>query len=165
MNRTIVLLAALAIIQACLLLTLVLSSQQMPPRVASHFNGAGVPDGWMSRSAYLATMAAIGIGLPLFQVGLFYSIRYFPCSVINVPRRDYWLAPERQPETFDAIFRFGIWLAILVALYVLAIHLLVVAANRSQPVQLSSYVWWLLASFLVAIMVWTFALIQQFRRA
>jgi hypothetical protein len=165
MNRTIVSLTALAIIQAGLILTLVVSSQQLPPRVASHFNGAGVPDGWMSRPAYLATMAAVGIGLALLQLGVFYGVRYFPASIVNLPHREYWLAPERRAETSAVIFRAGIWLAIFISIFVLAIHLLVVDANRSQPVRLSTSVWWLLASFLSMLAVWSFALIQYFRRA
>jgi hypothetical protein len=165
MNRTAVLLIALAIIQTGVLLTIVLSSQQLPPRVASHFNGAGVPDGWMSRPAYVATMAAVVVGLALLQVGIFYSIRYFPSSVINLPHREYWLAPERRTETMEVMFRAGIWLAIFISVFMLVIHLLVVDANRSQPVRLSSFVWLLLAIFLVAVLFWTIALIQRFRRA
>jgi hypothetical protein len=164
MNRSIILLTALAIIQAGLILTLVLTSQQLPPRVASHFGGGGVPDGWMSRPAYLVTMAGVGVGLSLLQIGIFYCIRYFPPSVINLPHRDYWLAPERQDETIDTIFRAGVWLAILVTVFVIIIHLLVVAANRSQPVRLSSGVWPLSAGFLMAIVFWTVALIRRFYR-
>ena len=40
-------------------------------------------------------MAAIG-----------YFVRCLPIRILNLPNRDYWLAPERQGEMFDYWFRF-----------------------------------------------------------
>ena len=91
MNRNIVALTALVLTVPGVLVGLFLSSQHLPPRVASHFNAAGVPDGWMLRNSYLWFMAGLALGLSVFFVGVFYSIRYFPQSTINLPYRDYWL--------------------------------------------------------------------------
>ena len=84
--------------------------------------------------------------------------------MINMPNRDYWLAPDRRKETFEIIFRAGVWLATLQAALLLGVHLLVVAANASQPVLLSGHVWFLLVAFLLATISWAYFLIQRFRR-
>jgi serine/threonine-protein kinase len=163
-NRSIVACMALGITLAGVAIALLLSAPQLPARVASHFNGAGAPDGWMSRGAYLWLMAGIGFGMTAFLVGVFYSIRFFPPSTINMPRRDYWLAEERRQETFAFIFRAGVWLATFDAALLLGIHLLVVSANAAQPVRMSSQVWWLVGGFFLAIVGWAYWLIQGFRR-
>jgi hypothetical protein len=156
---------ALTTTLAAALLSLPLSADELPDRVASHFNGAGQADGWMTRESYLAGMAAVVLGVTAFIVGAFYVTRFLSPSAINLPQRDYWLAPERRQETFSFLFRAGLWLATLNATLMLSLHWLLVAANKVQPPRLSSQVWWLLAAFLLAISVWSYLLIQRFRRS
>jgi serine/threonine-protein kinase len=128
---------ALFLALAAVAASLVWAYPRLPPRVASHFNAAGNPDAEMSRESHIALMAAVGMGLPLALVCIFYSIRWLPTSIVNMPNRQYWLAPERRAETSNRMLQFGLWLATLEALLLLGIHLLVVAANRAQPVRLS----------------------------
>jgi hypothetical protein len=163
MNRSVIALVALCIALAAVLICLLATAPQMPARVASHFNGAGAPNGWMSRGVYLWFMAGIVLGMTAFLLGVFYSVRFFPPSTINLPGRDYWLAEERRQETFAFIFRAGVWLATFEVALLLGVHLLVVSANASQPVRLSSQVWLLLGGFLLAIVGWAYWLIQRFR--
>ena len=164
MNRTAFALTALTLTLACLFAVIVLSTAELPPRVASHFNAAGQPDGWMSRTSYVWFMLAMAGGLSLLIVAIFYGVRFFPPSTINLPHRDYWLTPERSRETYDYLFRAGVWLAVFEAALFLGIHLLVVAANNAQPVRLSGSVWGLLGGFLVALIGWSYFLVRRFRR-
>jgi hypothetical protein len=164
MNRSIVALTVLAITLAGVLVGLSVSSGQLPARVASHFNAAGVPDGWMHRASYLWSMAGMAVGMAAFLVGIFFSIRFFPPSLINLPHRDYWLAPDRRQETIEFMFRAGVWLATFEAAFLFAVHRLVVAANSSRPVAMSSNIWWLLAVFLLATIGWSYVLIRRFGR-
>ena len=158
-------LACFVLSELALFIALTLTAgPRLPARVASHFNAAGLPDGWMSRSNYLWSMAGLGLGLALFMIGIFYLIRFLPLSSINLPRRDYWLAPERRAATLDRIFRAGIYLATLEALFVLGVHLLVVEANASRPVRLSSAIWMLGGAFLVAIGAWIYLFMRRFMR-
>ena len=34
-----------------------------------------------------------------------------PPNMVNVPRREYWLAPERRSQTAMLLFRHMLWLA------------------------------------------------------
>lgn len=137
---------------------------QLPVRLASHFNAAGVADGWMARDSYLWSMGTItlvlAVGLPL----VFCAIRLFPVSVINLPRKDYWLGPERKEETFRFICCSGIWLGCLQVWFMLALHLLVVAANASVAPRLSSGVWWLMGGYLAVLSGWIFVFTMYFFR-
>jgi hypothetical protein len=142
---------------------MLVTSQQLPERVASHFNAHGVPDGWMSRGSYLLMMTCTTIGLAVFLVATFSITRYVPDVLINLPNRDFWLAPERRQQTYDTIVRYGVWLAILIALLFLVVHLLIVDANAAQPANLSNGVWIILAVFLLSIIAWSVFLIRQFR--
>src|SRR5437762_12723974 len=110
----------------------------MPDQVATHFDANGHPNGWMSRAADLLFTALLGGGLPLFISGICFAIRFLPPVMINLPRRDYWLAPERRAETSDYIFRQSLWFGCLMVCFVGGIHLLVVAANQRSSPQLSN---------------------------
>jgi hypothetical protein len=140
-NRIIIAIAASVLSHLLLFGTLVITTRALPSRVASHFGAAGIPDGWMSRSTYLATMTGFSAGVTLVLLFVFYCVRYFPDAAMNLPNRDYWLAPSRRAATLAAIFRFCLWLTCLNACFIFGIHLLVVDANRSQPAQLSAGIW------------------------
>jgi serine/threonine-protein kinase len=150
--------ATLAVVLAAILIT----SQQLPARVASHFNAAGVPNGWMPRSAYTWSMVGMTLGMAALLLAAFGITRNVPNSMINLPNRDYWLAPERRQQSCDTIFRYGIWLAILVTLLFLAVHLFVVAANAAQPPNLSNAMWLIMGAFFLAVSLWTFFLLRHF---
>src|SRR5687768_10431534 len=88
---------------------MVSSASQLPARVATHFDFQGHPNGWMSRSGHLTFMWILGTILPLLPVVILYLTRSLPPGLINVPNRDYWLAPERRQETLAYLMRLGIW--------------------------------------------------------
>mgnify|MGYP000982640530 CR=1 FL=1 len=96
------------------LLYLFSSASQLPQCVASHFNAAGEANGWMSRSAYVIFTSVFGLCLPLFIIGVFFTIRFMPVSIISLPNRDYWLAPERRVETNAYFMRQALWLACII---------------------------------------------------
>jgi uncharacterized membrane protein len=135
----------------------------LPAKVASHFNAAGLPDAWESRDVYLSGMALVCLGVPLFLLAIFWSVCWLPDSMVNVPNREYWLSPERQPQTARLMFEFGQWFAVLQGLFFLLLHWLVVAANRQAPVQLSWLVWPALVVYLMLVSVWLWQLLCAFR--
>lgn len=157
-------LAALGLSVCLLLGSVAISHAILPDRVASHFDASGTPNRWTSRSRYTLELGSLGIGLPALLVGVFYSVRFFPPSLINLPQRDYWLAPERCRETFAVLFRSGLWLACFESLFIVGIQILLVAANRANPVRLSSAAWVLLAGFLVGVAAWIIVFVRRFQK-
>jgi uncharacterized membrane protein len=82
----------LGLLYLCFFGYLIVSAPQLPDRVATHFNGRGQPDGWMSRPAHLPLMAMFGLGFPLLIAGICFVIRFLPDSGLNIPHRDVRVA-------------------------------------------------------------------------
>jgi len=113
------------------------SSLHMPTLVASHFGASGVANAFMPRGSYLTLMLCVTILMPMVvTLPLAIGINN-PKVRINLPNRDYWLAPEQREETVAYIrqqmMRFGIALL----LFICFAHWLVVRANDHTPPMLS----------------------------
>src|SRR5436305_13166641 len=91
--------------------SLIYAAGELPERVATHFDFRGEANGWMSKEADLLLMAALGVGLPLFLIGICYATRFFPARLVNLPHREYWLAPGRRRETAAYVGAQSVWLA------------------------------------------------------
>ncbi len=158
--------AGFATLYFCLLGLLAWSAPMLPDRVACHFDGDGNANGWMSRRAYLLIIGT----LPLFIAGLFTLVGWLgktmPARFTNIPRRDYWLAPERRPLFSALLLRRLLWLAGLQTFFFGGLHWLTVAANRAVPPHLASgSVLGLTIGFLVLLMVWVVSLMMRLAEA
>ncbi len=118
----------------------------------------------MPRAIYIFFMLAFVIGLPVLLVFATSFAIGHPSARINLPNRDYWLAPERRDETI-LVLRAGImWFGTLLVAFLCYAHWLVVLANESQPAHLDES-WFVggLAVFVVATLVWLTVLLGRFR--
>jgi ABC-type spermidine/putrescine transport system permease subunit I len=155
----------LALLCACFLAFWDWSGPQLPERVATHFNVHGESNGWMSRAADQEFMLVFGLTLPLFIVVLNYATRFLPPFLVNIPHRNYWLAPERRRETSDYLLRGSLWFACLAVLFVIGLHYATVQANKQNPPHLSmSLMWAVVAPFIAGTIIYLLALVLHFRR-
>jgi hypothetical protein len=146
---------------AAAVLTSAIFSQGM---VASHFDSAGQANAWMPRSTYWLLSIAVGIGLPAFIIGGGYVLRFLPVSLLNIPHRDYWLAPERREQTYDYLFHYFLRLACLEAVFLVGFQLLIIHANRQTPPHFSMPLLWGLIGCLLTIMAfWHMASFHHFK--
>ena len=139
------------------------SAVELPERVATHFSLSGEANGWMSRAGAIAFMRAMGLGLPLFIVLVAGLLRLLPASMINIPNREYWLAPERRARTVSVMFRQMLWLACLLVGFLGGLHYLTVRANQTVPAHMPGKL--LLAvtlCFLAGLGIWIVSLIRSF---
>jgi len=135
----------------------------LPEQVPSHFDARGVADGWMSRDTFALMMALIyGLTGGVFVV-LVQFLPRIPTSMINLPNREYWLAPERRPaslaELGRRLARFG---AVTIVLVLALVHETILVALQQKET---------LAGFPLVIAVyglftvfWCVGLIRRFRR-
>jgi hypothetical protein len=140
------------------------TSRSMPPMVASHFNAAGVPTGFLPRDTYLLLMLVVVLLPPILLVIMPRIALRNPRARINVPHREYWLAPERREQTVQIISQHTTRFAGLLVGFLCYAHWLVVYANSSSPPTLSSG--WLLAglvAFMGLTVRWAFGLMGRFR--
>ena len=140
------------------------SSQALPPLVASHFAASGAANSFMSRGVYAIVSILLVVGAPLF-------VAFLPSLLIgkgegklNLPNRDYWLAPERREATLSFLRAHGKWFAAALAVFLAYAHWLVVQANQHQPPALSSSALVVgLVAFFLAIATWLLVLYARFR--
>jgi uncharacterized membrane protein len=153
------LLAAAGVVQ------LLYSYPQLPETVASHFDGAGEPDGFQSKNAFVGFSTAMLV-LTLFLFGgLGPLFRKFPSNWFNLPNRDYWLAPERREQTLEAISAQMEWLgAASLGLYLFVIQMVIETNQTSEPRLDSSSMLVVLGLYLLFTAIWTTRFILRFRK-
>lgn len=126
------------ILAAGLVLLVLVTLRHLPPVVASHFDGTGVPNGWSNRSAYALLLITVGVLLPLGMIGLVHALTRRGPERLSIPARDYWSSPERRHEAVRRVRAYMWWLGGIMAGTALAIHGLILAANIHQPARLST---------------------------
>ena len=135
----------------------------LPERLATHFDAAGHPNGWSSRTAYVAFFPVLTLGVSGFVLGFTYSIRFFPASTLNVPRSSYWRASENYPRACAFIFRHSFWFATLMTLFMRYAHQSIATANLASPPVLNTGDLNRSAGlFLAGLALWIFSLIRFF---
>jgi hypothetical protein len=153
----------LGLLYLCFFGYLVSSSSHLPGRVATHFDGSGRPNGWMSRTAHLRSMIMFGLAFPLFVPAISYTSRFLPDRLFHLPDRDYWLAPVRRPETMAYLFRHALWFASMALCFVIGIHWSIIHANSLAHAHLSTLLALALAGcFLAGTAVWGVSMIRHF---
>jgi len=71
----------------------------LPETVPSHFGASGRPDAWSSKSFFVIFyLVIVAVNAILFSSLSFWMSR-LPVSLINLPHKEYWLAPERKEKT------------------------------------------------------------------
>ena len=145
--------------------SLCISADKLPAKMATHFDAAGVANDWMSRTSYLQFMGGMTLGLSLFMLGIIYTIRYLPTSLINLPNREYWLSGDRRPYSLRDLFQAGVWLCALETLFMTGMHWLTVKANSAVPERLSNVGFWgLMVVMFLGLGVWIYRLYCRFHK-
>ena len=144
------------LLAAALAATVVGTLGRLPARVASHFDGSGAPNGWSSRPVYGLLILAIGILMPLAIVGIVTLVTRRGPGLLNIPAREYWTRPEHGAEAVRRVRVYLWWLGGVLAGIALAMHLLVLDANRADPPRLGTGAMLLvMGAVLAAIGAWT----------
>ncbi len=106
----------------------------LPDPMPTHFGDAGQPDESTPKTQYLLINFAAILGMAILFLVLPRAIRKIPNDWINMPRKDYWLAPEKRTETMNALQRQMEWLgAATIALLIGITQLTILAALSSGP--------------------------------
>ena len=142
----------------------VTTSQSLPIVVASHFGPGGAPNGFMPHRSYVRFTLAFVVLLPLLLNLVAGAVERLPEKLVNIPNRQYWLAPERRAQAVGMLRgQMQLFAALLVA-FLCYVHWLVVRANASFPPMLDSRRFMAgLAVFMFALVVWIVMLRRKFR--
>ena len=137
----------------------------LPDPIASHFDAEGDPDAFMPRSEYIAIMMAVTVIVPLFIATLTGFVLSRAGVRINLPNRDYWLAPERRTETIGFLTQQSSQFAALLVLFMCYAQWLAARANSTTPPSLDSGLFFVgLGVFMACVIVGAVRLVRRFRR-
>jgi uncharacterized membrane protein len=138
---------------------------QLPEVVASHFNSSGIANGWQPKGAFFGIYCGVIMLIVLvFSVSTLFLDR-IPDSLINLPRKDYWLAPERRAETFSFINGQMLTFGNVTLVFILVVFHFAIRANLTPQKQLpSSIMMPLLGAYILASAFWTIRFILRFRK-
>jgi uncharacterized membrane protein len=141
------------------------TSASLPDVAATHFNVHGEPNALSSRNSYRGFMAFLILVIPLMLAGLpILFARRWP-QLLNIPNRNYWLAPERIDDTMSAL---GARTALLAAATIglqCFVHRLVLAANAADRPELDQRTLLIGLGIFAAFMIgWIVSLYRRFRR-
>ena len=137
----------------------------LPDTLASHFGADGRPNGWMRRDVF-AWFGLIPLGAALVVTFLGpLLVKHLPPSLVNMPNKDYWLAPERKAETITAFSSHMDWFGVALLAFLAFVYELVYQANASPDVRLAEgpFLAGLVAFFAFTI-VWLVAFYRRFRK-
>ena len=135
---------------------------QLPENIATHFDEHGLPNGLLSKPTAVMLSAGLVTLLPLFFVGISVVIRWMPTSTINLPNREYWLAPERRDETLRWMTGWMLWFSAAITIFMVALNHLTFIANRdAQPLKMFWF-WLALGGFLLTTFFLIVAMLRRF---
>lgn len=137
----------------------------LPDTVASHFDSNGVPNRFMSNQSYLMLLLALVVLLPLFVAWLGRWLQQLPDELINLPHKQYWLAPERREQTLNYLTNWLQWSACGLVLFFCYLHWLVLDSQQQNQLQLDTQLMVVgLGCFLGAMSLAVLALLYKFYR-
>jgi hypothetical protein len=138
---------------------------RMPAVMATHYDGAGVPNGFMTPGTALGVQLFVLASLAFGFVLLPAFLSRFGSNLINIPNRQYWTAPDRKAATMVSLrSRLELMGCAALAL-VIVVSECNFRANLNPPARLA--LWPLagaLAGFLGFMAAWTVSLYRRFRR-
>ncbi len=136
----------------------------LPDRMAVHFNAAGAADGWGPKNYFFMTMEAVYAVLLLLFGALPLLLRRLPESLMNLPNKDYWLAPERKAQTMDRLMGQLLFVGAMALLLMDCVLYLSLKANFSaRPFLRPELLWGIITVFFIASIAWTIFLLRSFR--
>ena len=137
----------------------------LPGVVATHFGFDGAANGFASRDYYRSLILALLIGVPGVIVAIMtWLVKIYPAS-LNIPHRDYWLAPPRAVDTYAFLRGQGFRLGSLLVWLIAGTHWVVLEANKARPPHLPPGALRLvLLVFFAGIALWVAALWMRFRQ-
>ena len=132
-----------------------------PTRVPSHFDAAGRPNAWSSRDEFFFLQVGVTLLIAALFIGIPWLLKSTPASLINLPNKSYWLAPERREETMERLASsFEVFACATVLLLIVVFELTSLASRGGNLA--TNYFLPVLVAYLVFSAGWTVALIRTF---
>ena len=138
---------------------------QLPDVVASHFNARGVANGWQTKPAFFTVFVGVSVLAAVIGFGIPHIISVMPPQLINLPNKQYWLAPDQLAETQAFLNNYFEWFGCAVFLIIILTFDYAIQSNLHPDNRPDvSRMWHILAGFLAFVSVWIIRLLARFLR-
>lgn len=135
----------------------------LPERMATHFGPSGKADGWMSKSANaIFYIALVGV-FSLAWVGIGWLLKKTPDDMINVPNKEFWLAPERREQSLTRMGHQMATFGIATIAFLMAVMQTVFLSNLRGSDQLGSLFFVYFAGFMLYTGIWTVQMLRDWK--
>ena len=135
---------------------------QLPETIASHFDAGGQANGFMSKFGFIVfEVILLSILLATF-LSMGKLLAKMPDSMINLPNKDFWLAPERRERTLAVFGDFFAWLSVALTAEFIAVNYLVLNANLMKKYLNPMQFWIVLGIFFASLAVLIFVYLKRF---
>ncbi len=156
---------ALIVVLAAAALQLAYYYPQLPPVVASHFNASGAPNAWQSKALFVGLFCFIYALFATLYFALPHLLISMPATLVNIPNRTYWLAPQRREHTAQLVGDRMAWFGAVQIAFIAFMGQLAINANLSGAGgRLGSAVVWVGIGFAVFLIVWMIQFFRLFRQ-
>ncbi len=135
---------------------------QLLDPAASHFNAQGQPDSWMPKEKFVGVMAGSWVVVLMFLAVPPLFMSRVPTTLINLPHKEYWLAPERVATTRQMLAQRITWCGAATMLLLAYSWHGTLQANLPPNPPLD--IWTPLTVYLVFVGLWCAELIGRFAR-
>ncbi len=108
---------------------------------------------------YLVTVAVMALTF----LGFGLAMPKMPNSIINLPNKDYWLAPERRQQTLDYMLSRFMWLGSITMLLLLDVFQQSFQVHLGKATKLN-HVLLSLGAYLAVTTAWCIAIYSKFRK-
>ena len=133
---------------------------QLPERMASHFGPSGQANGWMSKQGNMIFYLALVSASSALWAGMGWILKKCPDDQINLPNKEYWLAPERREQTLLRMGHQMSTFGIAIVAFLMAVMQSVFLANLEGGKQLGALFFIYLIGFLVYTGIWAYQMIK-----
>jgi len=138
---------------------------RLPEIIGSHFGGNGTVNSWQTKTAFFTTELLVVVLAAVIGFGIPRIIGAMPVSLINLPNKGFWLAPERREETLSYLQMHMAWFGCALLAFLLLVMELVYRANLERPPRLNSAAFIpALVAFLLFTAISTILLIARFAK-
>jgi uncharacterized membrane protein len=164
MNRSAVLLGVFGLVILIAAADVAWLYPQLPERVATKFGGGGQPVAWSTRTGFLTAHLVSFSLTALLMLGLRFALPWIPVSMINLPHREYWLAPERAGYTRQRVGDMILGLGSSLLAFLTALGHLIMRANLDPEPRLGPAFPVLLGVYVAAMLGFVVWMFLRFRK-
>ncbi len=137
----------------------------MPDKIAIHYGFNGTADNWGNKMEFIILMGGLMLFLGMLFFGLSALMTRLPDTMINLPNKEYWLAPERRETSLNTVAQLMKDIGSRTLLFFAVIFEITCRSNASLSLQIDTQLFFIVfGMYLFAVIVSIVYFVKQFSK-